>query len=107
MLPIVIVSPVIAAGSEDEEEELSEVLVELSEVLVELSEELPEDEVVLSVLSSSESAHEETITAILTIRTNQEVRLFILFHYIECWRSRIKKSQIQTIQSNIRTKTKY
>ena len=69
----------------DEEEELSEVLEELSEVLVELSEvsseESSEDEVVLSVLAvllSSDFAHEETITAMLTIRTNQEVRLFIL-----------------------------
>ena len=69
----------------DEEEELSEVLEELSEVLVELSEvsseESSEDEVVLSVLAvllSSDFAHEETITAMLTIRTNQEVRIFIL-----------------------------
>jgi|TARA_B110000263_G_scaffold65617_1_gene56637 hypothetical protein len=79
MLPIVIVSPVIAAGSEDEEEELSEVLVELSE---ESSEESSEDEVVLSVLAvllSSDFAHEETSTAMLTIKTNHEVRLFILF----------------------------
>jgi hypothetical protein len=84
MLPIVIVSPVIAAGSEDEEEELSEVLVELSE---ESSEESSEDEVVLSVLAvllSSDFAHEETITAMLTKRTNQEVRLFILFIYRKC-----------------------
>ena len=54
---------------------------ELSEVLEELSEESSEDEVVLSVLAvllSSDFAHEETITAMLTIRTNQEVRLFIL-----------------------------
>ena len=69
----------------DDDEELSEVLEELSEVLVELSEvsseESSEDEVVLSVLAvllSSDFAHEETITAMLTIRTNQEVRLFIL-----------------------------
>ena len=70
---------------DEEEEELSEVLVELSEesseVLVELSEESSEDEVVLSVLAvllSSDFAHEEISTAMLTIKTNQEVRLFIL-----------------------------
>ena len=62
--------------TEEEEEELSEVLVELSE-------ESSEDEVVLSVLavvslSSSDSAHEETSTAMLTIRTNQDNKLFIL-----------------------------
>ena len=69
----------------DEEEELSEVLEELSEVLVELSEvsseESSEDEVVLSVLAvllSSDFAHEETITAMLTIRTNQDKKLSIL-----------------------------
>ena len=59
------------------------VVDELSEVLVELSEESSEDEVVLSVLavvslSSSDSAHEETSTAMLTIRTNQDNKLFIL-----------------------------
>ena len=62
---------------------------ELSEVLVELSEESSDDEVVLSVLVvavllSSDFAQEETITAMLTIRTNQEVRLFILFIYRKC-----------------------
>ena len=66
------------AGAEDEEDddELSEVLVELSEVLVELSEESPEDEVVLSVLEEellSDFAHEETSTAMLTIRTDQSI----------------------------------
>ena len=71
------------------EEELSEVLVELSVVVVELSEESSDDEVVLSVLVvavllSSDFAQEETITAMLTIRTNQEVRLFILFIYRKC-----------------------
>ena len=60
----------------DCDDELSEVFVELSEVVV-------EDEVGLEVLSS-DFAHEETITAILTIRTNQEVRLFILFIYRKC-----------------------
>ena len=76
---------------DEEEEELSEVLVELSEesseVLVELSEESSEDEVVLSVLAvllSSDFAHEETSTAMLTIKTNQEVRLFILFLHRKC-----------------------
>ena len=48
----------------------------------ELSEESSEDEVVFSVLTvllSSDFAHEETITAMLTISTKHEVRLFILF----------------------------
>ena len=66
---------------DDEEEE------ELSEVLVELSEESSEDEVVLSVLAvllSSDFAHEEISTAMLTIKTNQEVRLFILFLHRKC-----------------------
>ena len=67
-------------------DELSEVLVELSE---ELSEESSEDEVVLSVLavvslSSSDSAHEETITAMLTTRTNQENKIFISFLNRNC-----------------------
>jgi len=62
---------------EDEDEELSEVLVELSEVLVELSEESSEesseDEVVLSVLAEelSSFAHDEAINATLTTRANQ------------------------------------
>jgi hypothetical protein len=65
-------------------DELSEVFVELSE---ELSEESSEDGVVLSVLavvslSSSDSAHEETITARLTTRTNQDNNFFISFLYI-------------------------
>ena len=66
---------------EDDEELSDEDEEELSEVLVELSEESSEDEVVLSVLAvllSSDFAHEETSTAMLTIKTNQEVRLFIL-----------------------------
>ena len=82
--------------------ELSEVLVELSEVLVELSEESSDDEVVLSVLAvllSSDFAHEETITAMLTIRTNQDNIFFILLFYRKCRKSRIKKSQIKTFQS--------
>ena len=61
--------------------ELSEVLVELSEVLVELSEESSEDVMgmaVAVVVDSSFSEHEETITAMLTIRTNQDNILFIL-----------------------------
>ena len=65
---------------------MSEVLVELSEVLVELSEESSEDEVVLSVLAvllSSDFAHEETITAMLTTRTNQD-KFFILFLHRKC-----------------------
>ena len=73
--------------SDEDEEELSEVLVELSEVLVELSEESSEDEVVLSVLAvllSSDFAHEETSTAMLTIKTNQDNKLFILFLHRKC-----------------------
>ena len=76
---------------DEEEEDLSEVLVELSEesseVLVELSEESSEDEVVLSVLAvllSSDFAHEETSTAMLTIKTNQDKKLFILFLHRKC-----------------------
>ena len=62
---------------------------ELSEVLVELSEESSEDEVVLSVLavvslSSSDSAHEETITAMLTTRTYQDNNFFISFLNRNC-----------------------
>ena len=65
------------------------VVDELSEVLVELSEESSEDEVVLSVLavvslSSSDSAHEETITAMLTTRTNQDKKIFISFLNRNC-----------------------
>jgi hypothetical protein len=54
---------------------------ELSEVLVELSEESSEDVMgmaVAVVVDSSFSEHEETITAMLTIRTNQDNILFIL-----------------------------
>ena len=75
---------------DEEEEELSEVLVELSEesseVLVELSEESSEDEVVLSVLEEELSffAQEETSTAMLTIKTNQDKKLFILFLHRKC-----------------------
>ena len=73
---------------EEEEEELSE---ESSEVLSDesseessevLSDESSEDEVLEEVLEEVfeelSSAHDEAINAILTIRTNQEVRLFIL-----------------------------
>ncbi len=62
------------------EDELSEVLVELSEVLVELSEESSEDVMgmAVAVVDSSFSEHEETITAMLTIRTNQDNIIFIL-----------------------------
>ena len=62
------------------------VVDELSEVLVELSEESSEDEVVLSelaVLLSLDDEHEETSNVMLTIRTNQEVRLFIMFLFIK------------------------
>ena len=61
---------------DEEEEELSE---ESSEVLSEeSSEESSEDEVLEEELEELSSAHDEAINAILTIRTNQEVRLFIL-----------------------------
>ena len=51
--------------------------------VVSVVEEPPEDVVVLSELavvslSSSDSAHEETSTAMQTIRTNQDNKLFIL-----------------------------
>ena len=70
---------------DEEEEELSE---ESSEVLSEeSSEESSEDEVLEEVLEEEleelSSAHDEAINAILTIRTNQEVRLFILLLNIE------------------------
>jgi hypothetical protein len=39
---------------------------------------------VLAVLLSSDFAHEETITAMLTIRTNQYKILFILFLFGKC-----------------------
>ena len=70
-------------------DELSEVLVELSEESSELESESAEDEVVLSVLaavslSSSDSAHEETITAMLTTRTNQDNNFFISFLNRNC-----------------------
>ena len=66
--------------------ELSEVLVELSEVLVELSEESSEDVMgmAVAVVDSSFSEHEETITAMLTIRTNLDNILFILSLFIKC-----------------------
>ena len=53
---------------------------ELSEVLVELSEESSEDVMgmAVAVVDSSFSEHEETITAMLTIRTNQDNIIFIL-----------------------------
>ncbi len=57
---------------EEEEEELSD---ESSEVL---SEESSEDEVLGEELEELSSAHDETINAILTIRTNQDKKLFIL-----------------------------
>ena len=53
----------------------------------ELSEESSEDEVELSVLAvllSSDFAHEETSTAMLTIKTNQDNKLFILFLHRKC-----------------------
>jgi hypothetical protein len=53
-----------------------------SELLLELSEESSEDEVVLSVLAvllSSDFAQEDIRIAMLTIRTNQDNKLFIFF----------------------------
>ena len=76
---------------EENEEELSDD-EELSEVLVVLSEESSEDEVVLSVLEvlavlpSSDFAHEETSTAMLTINTNHDNKLFILFLIMKCFK---------------------
>ena len=71
---------------EDDEELSDEDEEELSEVLVELSEESSEDEVVLSVLEEELSffAQEETSTAMLTIKTNQDNKLFILFLHRKC-----------------------
>ena len=52
---------------------------------MELSEESSEDEVVLSVLEEELSffAQEETSTAMLTIKTNQDKKLLIFITYIE------------------------
>ena len=62
------------------EEELSdEDEVELSAVLVELLEESSEEEVM-----SPPPLHEETITAMLTISTNQDNKFFILFLHRKC-----------------------
>ena len=72
-------SPTAINTPETEEEELSELLVELSEESSEvLSEESSEDEELEEELEELSSAHEEISTAMLTIKTNQEVRLFIL-----------------------------
>ena len=49
-----------------------------------VEEESSEDEVVLSVLEvelSSDFAHEETSTAMLTIKTNQDNKLFIIISH--------------------------
>ena len=62
--------------SEESSEESSEVESELSVLEVELS-------VLEEELEELSSAHDEAINAILTIRTNQEVRLFILLLNIE------------------------
>ena len=53
----------------------------------------------LAVLLSSDFAHEETITAMLTINTNQDNILFILFPLLKRRRNGTKKSQIKTFQS--------
>ena len=50
-------------------------------------------------LSSLDSAQEETITAMLTINTNQDNILFILFPPLKRRRNGTKKSQIKTFQS--------
>ena len=79
------------ATNTPEPEELSDVVVvvvvELSSVVVELSEESSEDEEELSVLAVlllSDFAQEETSTAMLTINTNQDNILFILFLHRKC-----------------------
>ena len=92
---------------------VSELLLELSEDEVELSEESSEDEVVLSVLavvslSSSDSAHEETSTAMLTIRTNQDNKLFILTFIENVKEVGLKSQKFKLFNPiNILTKTKY
>ena len=53
----------------------------VSVVVVELSVELLV--VVIAVLLSSDFAHDETSTAMLTIKTNQDNKLFILFLFIK------------------------
>ena len=52
-----------------------------------------------SVVAGGQSAHEEIITVILNINTNQSNILFILC-LENAEEAKIKKSQIQTIQSN-------
>ena len=82
------------------EEELSDVLVELSE---ESSEESSEDEVVLSVLEvvavllSSDFAHEETSTAMMTINKNHDNKHFILFLIRKCCKIKPTHSQVTSI----------
>ena len=74
MLPIVIVSPVIAAGSVE----------------------------VAAVVDSSVSEQDEKDIVKITKRS-RGIYIFIVFLSIKHWRSRTKKSQIQTIQSNCYT----
>ena len=71
MLPIVIVSPVIAAGSE----------------------------AVAAVVDSSFLEQDEKDN-VKIIKRSRGIYIFILFLCRKCWKSRTKKSQIQTIQSN-------
>jgi len=52
----------------------------VSVVVVELSVELS---VVLAIFSSSDFAHDEISTKMLTIKTNQDKKLFILFLFIK------------------------
>tara|TARA_B100000470_G_scaffold195891_1_gene165134 strand:+ start:155 stop:394 length:240 start_codon:yes stop_codon:yes gene_type:complete len=55
---------------------------------------LAEELSVLAVLLSSDE-HEETSTAMLTIRTNQEVRFFILLLYIKFIKAGLKSHKFK------------
>ena len=72
MLPIVIVSPVIAAGSEA---------------------------VAAAVVYSSFLEQDEKDN-VKIIKRSRGIYIFILFLCRKCWKSGTKKSQIQTFQSN-------
>ena len=74
MLPIVIVSPVIAAGS-----------------------------VVAAAAVESSFLEQDEKDNVKIIKISNGIFIFILFLSIERWRSGTKKSQIQTFQSNLYT----